>query len=91
MLIRLVSAIDQALAAMQEAVPVKEAQVRDAAQDVLDLEVMQSLGEIPVEELRGSKAGIRVSALLDAGYRNFRDLSETDDAKLMEVSGIGEK
>ncbi len=91
MLIRLVSAIDQALAVMQEAVPVKEAQVRDAAQDVLNQEVMQSLGEIPVEELRGSKAGIRVSALLDAGYRNFRDLSETDDAKLMEVSGIGEK
>ena len=55
MLIRLVSAIDQALAAMQEAVPVKEAQVRDAAQDVLDLEVMQSLGENPGQRAAGCR------------------------------------
>ena len=90
-LIRLVSVIDEALAAMQEAVSVKEAQVREAAQNLLELEVKKSLEEIPVEELRESKAGIRVSALKDAGYRSFKDLSETDDSKLMEVDGIGGK
>ena len=90
-LIRLVSVIDEALSAMQEAVPVKEAQAREAAQAMLDLEVMKSLSEIPAEELRASKAGIRVGALEDAGYRNFRDLSEADDSMLEKVSGVGEK
>ena len=49
-----------------------------------------SLGLISAEELRKSRAGIRVSALMDAGYRTLEDLCRADDKDLAAIEGIGE-
>ncbi len=49
------------------------------------------LKEIPVEELKNSRAGIRIQLLQEAGFRSLYDLWQSDDEKLYALSGIGEK
>ena len=53
-------------------------------------EARASLGDISVEELKNSRAGIRVAALQSAGYRDLGALSEASDRKIMMIDGIGE-
>lgn len=91
MLICLVSALDEALMRMPEEASSREEEVRKAAVELLEGQVTESLEQVPVEELQNSKAGIRVSALSAAGYRNLRDLAEAGDGELTAVNGIGEK
>ena len=69
----------------------KEEEIRSTAASLRERHVMESLGRIPVDELRNSKAGIRVSALEAAGYRDFADLARADRRTLLGVNGIGEK
>jgi len=54
-------------------------------------QAMAQLRDIPVEELKQSRAGIRTSVLKEAGYLTLYDLSGADDASLSMLSGIGEK
>lgn len=49
------------------------------------------LAQIPVEELKNARAGIRTGALEEAGYRTLLDLYSAKDHELMHVDGIGEK
>ena len=51
----------------------------------------ESLSGISTEELKNAKAGIRVSALQEAGFTDFGKLAEATDYDLMSVDGIGEK
>ena len=49
------------------------------------------LGSIPVEELKNSRAGIRIALLKDAGYQSLYDLWKADNTQLASVPGIGQK
>ena len=90
-LIAMVSSLDESLSRMSEEASLREEEIRSAAADLLTLEALDSLEQIPVEELRNSKSGIRVTALKDAGYLNLRDLALAEDGALRSISGIGEK
>ena len=90
-LIGMVTSLDESLSRMPQEASLREEEIRNAAADLLSLEAMESLAQIPVEELRNSKSGIRVTALKDAGYLNLRDLALAEDGALRSISGIGEK
>lgn len=49
------------------------------------------LADIPVSELRNAKAGIRVTALENAGYENLLDLYRAQSWQLKSIQGIGDK
>lgn len=89
-LISMVSKLDEALVIMQNDAVIQEEEVCNAASSLLTLEALDSLAQVPVEELRNSKSGIRVNALRDAGYRNLKELAQADDKTLQAVNGIGE-
>ena len=69
----------------------QEERIRSACDAVIRKETLDSLSEIPVGELKKSKAGIRTGALEEAGYLNLSDLAAADDRKLTDIPGIGEK
>ena len=54
-------------------------------------QAVDALALIPVGELKNSRAGIRTSALEQAGFGNLLDLYRTPDYALQAVDGIGEK
>ena len=68
-----------------------EEKVRQACAAQLKKESAEFLKEIPVEELKNSKAGIRISALQSAGYNTLYDLYKAENWKLQNIEGIGEK
>ncbi len=90
-LISMVSSLDDALIAMRSDEASQEEEVGAAAVSLMTSEAMDSLAQVPVEELRSSKAGIRVNVLNDAGYHNLKDLAQADDRTLQAINGIGEK
>ncbi len=50
-----------------------------------------ALDEISVEELKNSKAGIRVSALRDAGFTTLGQIARAPEDDIQDINGIGEK
>ena len=68
-----------------------EANVRKACTAELKKQSAEFLKEIPVEELKNSKAGIRINALQSAGYNTLYDLYKAENWKLQRIDGIGEK
>ncbi len=65
--------------------------VRTAAEGMLFSNARNSLASVPIDELSKSKAGIRVSALKDAGFQTFLDLATASDFELYSIDGIGDK
>ena len=51
----------------------------------------ENLFAISTEEIRNAKAGIRVPALMEAGYTDFGKIAGATDIELMSIDGIGEK
>ncbi|MCR5234702.1 MAG: DEAD/DEAH box helicase [Lachnospiraceae bacterium] len=70
---------------------VQEEGIRNLCGRILREDAEKSLVEVSVQELKKSKAGIRVSALTDAGYDDLYKLSCAKDWELLAVQGIGEK
>ena len=68
-----------------------EAKVKQACMAQLKKQSAEFLKEIPVEELKNSKAGIRINALQSAGYETLYDLYKAENWKLQNIEGIGEK
>ena len=68
-----------------------EKELRDECAEALKRQSAHFLDEIPVEELKNSKAGIRTGLLEDAGYHTLYDLYKASDWKLQNIEGIGEK
>jgi len=68
-----------------------EEKVKQALMAQLKKESAEFLKEIPVEELKNSKTGIRISALQSAGYNTLYDLYKAENWKLQNIEGIGEK
>lgn len=58
---------------------------------LLEIRALEALEGISVEELKKSKAGIRVSALQEAGYENLYQLAMLKNWELTAINGIGEK
>ena len=65
--------------------------VETACQGVLFSSALDSMASIPVEELGNSKAGIRVSAIKDAGYSNLKEIALASDSELTRIEGVGIK
>ena len=68
----------------------QEEAIRRALGALRDRHAAEKLREVSVEELRKSKAGIRVAALQEAGYHDLRALALAKDWELRTVDGIGE-
>ncbi|MCR5734860.1 MAG: DEAD/DEAH box helicase [Lachnospiraceae bacterium] len=69
----------------------QEDRIRLSCRQLLMLDAQKSLKDISVDELKKSKAGIRVSALAEAGYTDMGRLSTAEDWELREIPGIGDK
>ncbi len=50
-----------------------------------------ALFNVSVEELKNARAGIRVSALQEAGFITLGDIARSTDYQLQTIEGIGEK
>lgn len=70
---------------------VLEKSLKRQCEDYLGLKALDALEGIPVEELKNSKAGIRVSAIKDAGYDNLLQLAKLKEWEMTAIEGIGEK
>ena len=68
-----------------------EQDVKDACLVVLKASAAEALEEIPVSELKNSRAGIRTALLEEAGYHTLYDLYRAEDHALQGIPGIGEK
>ena len=71
--------------------PHQERRVESELQKIYGMKALTALENISVEELKNSKAGIRVSLLKDAGYENLYQLARLKDWELTAIDGIGEK
>ena len=69
----------------------REQKVKQGCRTALKETAAASLAEIPVEELKNSKAGIRVGALENAGFETLLDLYNAPNWKLRNIEGIGDK
>lgn len=49
------------------------------------------LYKFSVEELKKARAGIRVQALIDSGYKTLGDIARATDLEIQAIEGIGEK
>lgn len=65
--------------------------IKTAATKLLSEEVLNTLKNIPVEEIGKSKTGIRVKILRDNNYCNIYDLQKASAAKLALLNGISDE
>ncbi len=69
----------------------QEKNIKTLCNKLAGIEARKALYDISVEELKKAKAGIRVQALLDAGYTNLGQIAAMSNYELQSVDGIGEK
>ncbi|MCR4740366.1 MAG: DEAD/DEAH box helicase [Lachnospiraceae bacterium] len=69
----------------------QEDRIRLACRKILIIDAEKSLKDISVDELKKSRAGIRVSALTEAGYTDIGCLAKAEDWELRRIPGIGDK
>ena len=69
----------------------QEKELENEKEKVQGLKALDTLENVSVEELKNSKAGIRVQALKDAGYENLLQIAKLKDWELVAIDGIGEK
>ena len=90
-LIQALMDIDERLFAMYSDRQSQEDRIRNLCGRIVRNEAEDSLKDVSVEELKRSKAGIRVSALVEAGYTDLYKLSCAKDWELSAIQGIGDK
>ena len=66
-------------------------QMRALVREAQEEHAAGRLREIPVEELKQSRAGIRTPALAEAGYEDLFSLYRAGDEEIAAVPGVGEK
>ena len=84
-------ALDKDFQRMFDQAAEQEAGLKECCARILREQAVCGLADIPVEELRNARAGIRVAALEQAGYHSLLDLHEAGEWSLQSVEGIGEK
>ena len=91
---QLINAICDADAAFEGIYSERAAQqelIRGLSGQIAAEQAKDKLDGYSVEELKKSKAGIRVSALISAGYNTLGDIARASDYEMQSVEGIGEK
>ncbi|WP_051212927.1 DEAD/DEAH box helicase [Butyrivibrio fibrisolvens] len=88
--IRDISAVDGRMLSIQEEEARARQAIEKAAADLRIKFATKNLSSIPVSELSGAKAGIRVAALEKAGYHDLSQLAGRSEASLSMINGIGE-
>ena len=83
--------LDQSFKKITSEYDVHKEKLRTELTAALKEESAHFLAEIPVEELKNSKAGIRTGLLESAGYHTLYDLYQAPGWKLQNIEGIGEK
>ena len=71
--------------------PAQKERLVSSCRELMRLQAVGSLADIPVEELKNARAGIRTAALEKAGFHTLLDLYRAKDYSLESVEGIGEK
>ena len=69
----------------------QEDSIKKLCNKIAGEQAQKELFEVSVDELKNAKAGIRVQALIDAGYRNLGQIAQATDFEIQTVNGIGEK
>ena len=90
-LTKTMSDIDNAFASMYADKQIQENNIKHLCARKTAGDARKKLAGISTDELKKAKVGIRVSALMDAGYNNLGDVAMATDADLLKVDGIGEK
>lgn len=88
--IRDISAVDGRMLSIQEEEARARQAIEKAAADLRIKFAARNLSSIPVSELSGAKAGIRVAALEKAGYHDLSQLAGRSETSLSMINGIGE-
>ena len=66
-------------------------EIRTLCEEIRRGNAGRALAHVSVEELKKSRAGIRVSVLQEAGYEDLAKLAAAADWELRAIDGIGEK
>ena len=82
--------INRAAASVMQEEQTQAEEIRKCCDAIRLKEARNALSDISVEELRNSKAGIRVSVLQAAGFRDLGALARAGDRELTMIDGIGE-
>ena len=90
-LIASLRALDERFGQISSDAARRKQKVKQLCQSALKENASASLAEIPVGELKNSKAGIRVGALEKAGFATLLDLYNAPNWKLRNIEGIGDK
>lgn len=69
----------------------QENTIRSLCQLIASEEAKKNLKSFSVDELKNAKAGIRISALKDAGFNTLGDIAAAKDYQIQSIEGIGEK
>lgn len=91
---KLINAIDDANAAFKNIYndrTLQESNIKQICNKIAGIEARKELFNIPVDELKKARAGIRVQALVDAGYTSLGQLAKATDYEIQSLDGIGEK
>ncbi len=91
MLLQAVQKLDEDLEQIFRDEAAQEAQLRLSCAESSREQAVEQLSQIPLEELRTARSGIRTGVLEQAGYRTLLDLYRERDYRLLQVDGIGEK
>ncbi len=90
-LLKAIEDTDKALGDIYADRQTQEQDVRRLCQKAAAILGKEALDDYSVEELKNARAGIRVSALENAGYKTLGDLARASNADIEAVEGIGEK
>ncbi len=90
-LISVLHALDRNFAEIIKNTRSRETDLKRSCMQALKTSAADGLVSIPVEELRNSKAGIRVAALTKAGYQTLYDLYSAQNWQIRSVEGVGDK
>ncbi|WP_035802233.1 DEAD/DEAH box helicase [Butyrivibrio sp. FCS014] len=90
-LIRAISDADAACKNMYAEGDLQREQIRQLCGQIAARQAKDKLDGYSVEELKKSKAGIRVSALISAGYNTLGDIAAASDGEIRSIEGIGDK
>ena len=90
-LISSMKALDREFQRIGITVESREKQLARSCREAMKRRAAESLRDIPVEELKNAKAGIRVGALKNAGFQNLLDIYNAENWKLRSAEGIGDK
>lgn len=90
-LIGAVMSMNAAFEEMYENKKLQEDSIRSLCQLIASELAKENLQAFSVDELKNAKAGIRVTALQEAGFNTLGDIASAKDYQIQSIEGIGEK